>query len=357
MEARIASSYHMRGLTGSIVAVVVTLGVATAADAHHSRAPFDLDKRIEIDGTITDVAWRSPHVYIEATVRNDAGVAATWTLEGHSIPGFLRLGWQRETVQVGDHVAIVAHPSRTGNQNFAMLYSITRDDGSTYYAYQIPEGKSVPGLPSRGPVAPSTDFSGTWRHMIPVLEAAIGSFRPPTDWPLTAKGRAQVDAWNLNDDPELDCVPLGVPRLILATYSHAWRREAAQIVIVKERSRQTRDIHLDGAPRPASFTPNELGYSVGRFEVDGSLVVETLGFAPTRWGNARGLDSSAAKRVLERYRLADDGLRMSVSYTIEDPEFLTAPVTVQGEYQKGPDYEFVNEVCDRDTARRHLQFQ
>jgi hypothetical protein len=341
----------------AVLAVAVVLGVARVAQAHHSRAPFDLDKKIELDATITEVAWRSPHVYYEATVRNAAGVDETWTFEGHSIPGFLRLGWQRDTIEVGDRVAIVAHPNRAGATTFAMLYSVTRADGNTYYAYQIPQGQTVPGLQAAAPVAPSTDFSGTWRHMIPVLEAAIGSFRPPTEWPLTPKGRAQVDAWNLNDDPELDCVPLGVPRLILATYSHRWRREAGNIVIVKERSNQTRVIHLDGAPRPPDYVPNELGYSVGRFEADGTLVIETDGFAPTRWGNSRGLDSSAVKRVVERYELAADGLRMSVSYTIEDPEFLTEPVTVTGEYQKGADYEFVAETCDPATARKHLQFQ
>ena len=341
----------------SAVVVAVLSSIAFASEAHHSRAPFDLDKRIELTATITDVAWQSPHVYFEAVVVDAAGVSQTWTFEGHSIPGFLRLGWQRESVRVGDRVTIVAHPSRTTTRPFAMLYSVTQGNGTTYYAYQIPEGKTVPGLPTAAAVTPSKDFAGIWRHMIPVLEAAIGSFRPPSEWPLTAKGRAQVEAWNLNDDPELDCVPLGVPRLILATYSHAWRREPQQIVIVKERSRQTRIIHLDGAAKPADFTPNELGFSVGRFEADGTLVVETSGFAPTRWGNSRGLDSSAAKRVVERYKLSADGLRMSVAYTIDDPEYLTEPVIVEGEYQKGPDYAFVDETCDRATARKHLQFQ
>jgi hypothetical protein len=344
-------------MTRGFAAAVLATAVGLAAEAHHSRAPFDLDTKIELDATITEVAWRSPHVYYEATVRNASGVDETWTLEGHSIPGFARLGWQRDTLEVGDRVAIVAHPNRAGSRTFAMLYSVTRADGNTYYAYQIPQGKTVPGLRAAGPVAPSTDFSGTWRYMIPVLEAAIGQFRPPTDWPLTAKGRAQVDAWNLNADPELDCVPPGVPRVVLAAYSHRWRREANSIVIVKERWNQTRVIHLDGSPRPANYAANDLGYSVGRFEADGTLVVETAGFAPTRWGNSRGLDSSAAKRVVERYKLAADGLRMSVSYTIEDPEFLTQPVTVTGEYQKGADHAFVAETCDPATARKHLEFQ
>ena len=193
-------------------------------------------------------------------------------------------------------------------------------------------------------------------YPVPVRVATIESFRAPTEWPLTGLGRAQAADFDINDDPQLDCVAMGVPRLILATYSHRWQHFEDRIVIEKERTPQIRTIYLDGRSMPADFTPNELGFSTGRFEPDGTLVIETRGFAPTRWGNSRGLDSSAAKTVVERYRLAEDGYSMSVSYTIDDPVYLEEPVTVTGEYQKSSDFEFVEETCDPATARRHLAF-
>lgn len=338
-------------------ALLSLLILGSAAHAHHSRAAFRLDRKIELEGRITEVSWMSPHVYYEAAIRSSAGVEETWTFEGHSIPGFARVGWTKDTLHVGDVVSITAHPNRNPDKKFAMLYSVTRADGVTYYAYEIPPGKTVPGVQSRAPTAPSTDFSGTWRYVIPVLEAALGSFHPPSDWPLTARGQAQVDAWNVNDDPQIDCVPLGVPRLVLATYSHKWTRYPDRIVITKERSPQVRTIYLDGTRRPADFVPNELGFSVGHFDSDGALIVETDGFAATRWGSARGLDSSSDKRVVERYELTGNGYKMSVSYTIEDPAFLTEPVSVEGEYQKSADYVFVDEPCNKSAARRFQQFQ
>ena len=328
-----------------------------AAIAHHSRAHFLLDETIELEGTVTEVGWRSPHVYLVVDVLNESGVMQNWTLEGHSIPGFLRIGWQRDSVQVGDRAKIVAHPNRYKEKTFAMLYSATLANGATYYAYSIPAGRTVAGVANRAPTAPSTDFSGTWRAMISVREATIDSFRAPTDWPLTARGRAQVDAFDIDDDPVLDCVPMGVPRLILSTYSHRWRRDANSFEIEKERTPQVRIIHLNESAPPADYQANELGYSIGHFEDDGSLVIETSGFAATLWGNSRGLDSSERKRVVERYALTDGGYRMSVSYTIEDPVYLTRPVTVEGEYQKSANFEFVAESCDAETARRHLQFR
>lgn len=329
----------------------------SGAQAHHSRAHFDMDAIISFSGTVTELSWRSPHVYLQVASTDENGADRNWTLEGHSIPGFLRVGWRRDSVQVGDKVSIVAHPNRDRSKSFAMVYSATLADGTTYYAYAIPDGATVAGVESRLPTEPSTDFSGTWRHLVPVRVATIDSFRAPVEWPLTDRGRAQANAFDINDDPMLSCIPMGVPRLILATYSHRWRRSPDRIVIEKERSPQVRTIYLDRTRKPSDFMPSELGFSIGRFEADGTLVVETDGFTDTPWGNSRGLDSSADKRVIERYTLSDDGYSMEVEYTIADPAYLTRPVTVTGRYEKSADFDFVDEPCDPETASRHLRYR
>lgn len=346
----------MRVFTISISILSLSLVPHLPANAHHSRSHFELDERIEIEGTVTEFSWRSPHIYMEAEGVGPDGLLQTWTFEGHSIPGSLRVGWREDSVAVGDRVLVVAHPNRDPAKTFAMLYSATLADGTKYYAYSIPAGETVAGVEGRRPVTASTDFSGTWRHLVPVRVATIESFRAPVEWPLTSMGRAQAEAFDINDDPQLNCVAMGVPRLILATYSHRWQRFDDRIVIEKERTPQLRTIYLDGLEQPQDFVPDELGFSTGHFENDGTLVVETTGFTATPWGNSRGLDSSDQKVVVERYKLINDGHAMSVSYIIDDPVFLTEPVTVVGEYQKGPDFEFVEETCDPVTASRHLEF-
>jgi hypothetical protein len=340
----------------SAVLLLLVLTCVTAS-AHHSRAHFRIDETIEIEGTIKEVSWSSPHIYVGVETLDESGALVTWTLEGHSIPGSIRVGWTKDAVKVGDHAVVVLHPNRDANKTFGMLYSATLVDGTTYYAYSIPPGVQVAAAASSRPTAPSTDFSGTWAAPSTLRESTIDSYRAPTDWPLTDKGRAQALAFNIDDDPVLDCVPMGVPRLILSTYSSRWTRSGDTIVIEKERTPQIRTVHLNGAPRPPSFVPNELGYSVGRIESDGTLVVETDGFASTPWGNARGLDSSNEKRVVERYKLAADGYGMEVSYTMYDSVYLREPVTVRSQYRKNADLEFVAETCDLETARRHLQFK
>jgi hypothetical protein len=345
---------------GPIFVLVPLMTAVSPATAHHSRSHFLLDETIEINGIVTEVSWRSPHVYYEVTgtiagssTDTDAQV---WTLEGHSIPGFLRVGWTRDAIELGEQVQIVAHPNRQRDKPFAMLYSATDSQAQIHYAYSIPDGAEVAALPDRTTQTPSMDFSGTWRYLISIQEATIGSFRAPVEWPLTPRGRIQAEAFDINEDPILSCIPMGMPRLILATYSHKWTRYADRIVMEKERSPQVRTIFLDQPDLPPNFEPNELGYSSGRVLDDGSLLVETRGFTATPWGNSRGLDSSAAKRVVERYRLIEDGFGMSVSYTIEDPEFLIEPVTVTANYRISADFDFIDEQCDLDVASRHLRY-
>jgi hypothetical protein len=132
-------------------AVAALLLGCVAVHAHHSRAHFSIDQTITLEGTIAEVSWSSPHIYV--TVETDDG--KVWTLEGHSIPGSIRVGWTKDAVKVGDRAVVVAHPNRDPNKTFGMLYSATLRDGSTYYAYAIPAGVQVAAAVSTRATAPS----------------------------------------------------------------------------------------------------------------------------------------------------------------------------------------------------------
>ena len=178
----------------------------------------------------------------------------------------------------------------------------------------------------------------------------------PSHWPLTARGRAQVEAFAIGDDPMFRCVFYGVRGLRPRSSSRRWTRFADRIEIEQEQYPITRTIYLDGRPMPADFTPSPIGFSSGRVEADGALVVETKGFSYRPWGSSAGLDSSDEKRVVERYELSADGLQLQYSHTLFDPEFLTAPVEESWIYSKIGDREYVYESCDVESARRPLQF-
>ena len=335
--------------------LLALLPLATHTTGHHSRAPFLLDETFRVEGTVVELAWRSPHVYMVVDVPDGGGETTQWTFEGHSVAGLTRFGWQPDTFQVGELVAVVANPNRDPSKQFGLLDNVTSVDSRTYYSFRIPE--EAGGPPPRQALAGSTDYSGAWNRRGTLLQALVGGFGPPEVYPVNERGQALIDAYDPGDSPSFDCLPSSVPGITLSPYTHRWIREADRIVIEKDQTTAVRVIHLDGSGPSADWEPDTLGYSVGHFESDGTLVVKTTGFAPTRWGIARGLDSSARKRVIERFKLYDDDFGMDVSITVEDPEYLAAPYTREGAYNKVRDHEFSDIPCDVDTARRHLQFE
>jgi hypothetical protein len=65
--------------------------VMVAAMAHHNMtALFDLNDRVTLNGTLTKVDWRNPHIYLTVEVKDSSGKVETWQIEGPP-PSFFRL--------------------------------------------------------------------------------------------------------------------------------------------------------------------------------------------------------------------------------------------------------------------------
>ncbi len=63
------------------------------ASAHHSIAVFyDRTTPGELEGEVTGVFWRNPHIRFRMNVVNDAGEVEDWTLEAADINALARGG-------------------------------------------------------------------------------------------------------------------------------------------------------------------------------------------------------------------------------------------------------------------------
>ncbi len=107
-----------------------------------------------------------------------------------------------------------------------------------------------------------------------------------------------------------------------------------EIVQVPELRTFPRHIYLDGRPHPdaAHLIPSPAGHAIGRWEGD-TLVVDTTGFSGggrTPGGGRVGKDT----HLTERFRLADGGKKLSVTFTWEDPEIYLAPHTYEITYSR-----------------------
>jgi hypothetical protein len=65
--------------------------LAPDALAHHNMtALFDFNDRVTLNGTLTQVDWRNPHMYLTLEVHGAAGAAESWQAEGPS-PTWFRI--------------------------------------------------------------------------------------------------------------------------------------------------------------------------------------------------------------------------------------------------------------------------
>jgi hypothetical protein len=88
------------------------------AGAHHSfPAQYDAEQTITLTGTVTEVQWTNPHIFIVMDVADAAGGAAKeWTLELGGPNALLRLGWKRDSLKAGDRIVVDGSLARNGSQ-------------------------------------------------------------------------------------------------------------------------------------------------------------------------------------------------------------------------------------------------
>ena len=98
---------------GHLVAVAAACLVLTpAAWAHHSQSEFNLRSKVEVEGTVTRLDWRSPHAWIYVDVTNDRGDTVNWSFELPSPVTLMRRGWTRDSLKPGDRVKVTGAPAK-----------------------------------------------------------------------------------------------------------------------------------------------------------------------------------------------------------------------------------------------------
>jgi hypothetical protein len=96
-------------------AAVLTVFAATAS-AHHSFAMFDQAKEVTLDGTLKELQWTNPHIWVQVMAKDPAsGKEVEWSIEGGSPNGLSRRGWSRNMMKAGDKLTVIIHPLKNGD--------------------------------------------------------------------------------------------------------------------------------------------------------------------------------------------------------------------------------------------------
>jgi len=105
---------------------------AQPALAHHSvAAMYDRDKTVEIEGVLSKVNVQNPHTMMEVTVRGTDGKPAVWTLESRGAAGMERMGFQADTLRIGEVVKVKGAPARQGERQL-WLNTLEARGGKTF---------------------------------------------------------------------------------------------------------------------------------------------------------------------------------------------------------------------------------
>jgi hypothetical protein len=113
-------------LTLGLGLVVSGLGI----DAHHSAtAQFDPNDVVTVDGVISAVEWRNPHVWFYVDVTDEDGTVTTWGFETAPPGALMRRGVTRQQLVIGAAVHVEGTRARDGSNN-ANSRQLTFPDGT-----------------------------------------------------------------------------------------------------------------------------------------------------------------------------------------------------------------------------------
>ena len=133
-------------------------------------------------------------------------------------------------------------------------------------------------------------------------------------------------------DPMFRCYPEGVPRVGVPLKIVQTENEVVFFYSGLVRDHDYRVVPIDGRAHDPDWFPGFYGDPVGHWEGD-TLVVDTVGFNDIGWLTARGgYFHSYELRVIERFRRDGDTLHYQV--TVEDPEVLLEPWTMNAQVMR-----------------------
>jgi hypothetical protein len=100
---------HLLPLTG-LGLVLISL----PASAHHSFSMFDAEKTITLNGTVKELEWTNPHMWLYVMAADQKGKVQEYPLEMQGPGQSIKNGWKQDSVKPGDKVTVEMHPLKTG---------------------------------------------------------------------------------------------------------------------------------------------------------------------------------------------------------------------------------------------------
>ena len=169
---------------------------------------------------------------------------------------------------------------------------------------------------------------------------------------VTPEAKLQQEAYDPTDDPTVDCSPDGdgLRHQVTAPVPMQIEQHPDTVIFRYEYWNAVRTIYMDGRGHPTDVDQSRLGHSIGHYE-DTSLVIDTVGMIPMAVNLPSGhLKTSPNARFGEHYTLTDNGKRLVLEYTIDDPMYFRTPYKGIVTFLLAPDWELGEWKCEAITG-------
>lgn len=335
------------------------------AQAHHSfAAEFDANLNGKMTGVVTEVRFSNPHVRYRFDVKQPNGKVESWEIQAGSVTSIRPQGWLVDTIKVGDTITVQGQLGRDGNKKI-YVQNVTLANGkvlggtegvkvetggtssaptrlNSYNTVNADPNKNY-GYGKQNAKAPF-DISGPWSQRYK-FHVTVDDLDPkPT--PYTAEGKKLREANTKYDDYALRCISLGLPRVFGNPYNVDVYDAGDHYLFLYVDHHAPRRIWMDGRKPADNTTPTANGFSVGHWEGNNTLVIETTHLLKG-WLDGSGMPmSGTGTRTVEKMVFSADHLTAERTMTIYDPLY-TQPLVRTRAWARGNDLDVTEQdSCD-----------
>lgn len=191
------------------------------------------------------------------------------------------------------------------------------------------------------------DLSGVWSGKENAV--AFSATEPPLQPWAESKFKTVKPAYGpgaspVSNDPLGDCLPPGVPRILLIPFPMQIVQIPGEVVMLFEYNHFVRHIYTDRPEHPKDLRPSWMGDSIGKWEGD-TLVVDTVGLNDKSWLDQVGHPHSDALHVVERIRRIDHDT-LEDDLTIDDAKAYTKPWSGRQVFKLRPGWRLMEYICE-----------